>query len=218
MLQLKNVSKEFSSQKKALDNINFVLKKNEMVFLTGHSGAGKSTLLKLIAGVTKVSSGEILFDNTNINSLKNKEKCLFRRKLGLIFQNPNLINTKNVFQNVALPLIISGIEYRDLNRKVRAALDKVSLLNKEKSMPFELSSGEQQRVSIARAIVNKPNLLLADEPTGNLDPKLSMEIINLFRRLQQVGVSVIIASHDLHLFSHLPYKKLNLQNGVLINA
>jgi cell division transport system ATP-binding protein len=213
ILQVDNLSKKFGSQAYSLESLSFCVEKGTMMFITGPSGAGKSTLLKLLALLTRPSSGDIWFNDLKISNLPNKKIPIFRKMMGLIFQEPMLLPDRTVFNNVALPLVIDNHEYKDMGRKVRAALDKVAMLDKEKMYPSQLSAGEQQRVSIARAIVNKPLLVLADEPTGNLDPQLSIEIFNLFTQLSNVGVSSLITTHDMHLINHLPQKKLVLQRG-----
>lgn len=212
MIEFNNVSKSFAT-KKVLNKLKFNISLGEMVFLTGKSGAGKSTLLKLIAKCDSPTSGDIIVNGTNLDTLKNNDLLSFRRNLGLVFQDPMLINTKTVFNNVALPLVIAGCNYREITKKVSAALGKVSLLTHADNMPNVLSTGEQQRVSIARAIVAKPGIILADEPTGNLDSQLSAEIIELFRQFNMTGTTVVIASHDLALVNNLPYKKLQLAQG-----
>ena len=217
MIRFDNVSKKYANDHEALKNINFQLEKGEMAFLTGHSGAGKSTILKLIGLIESCSSGQIFLDGHNINQFTQRKIPYVRRCMGMIFQNPRLLYDKSIFENVALPLVIMGADSREISKRVRAALDKVSLLSKEKYHPTDLSMGEQQRVGIARAIVHKPMLLLADEPTGNLDPILSAEIMNLFTQFNQVGVSVLIASHDLALIAMLKYRLLTLKEGSLVN-
>jgi cell division transport system ATP-binding protein len=184
-----------------------------MAFLTGHSGAGKSTLLKLIMLMERPTSGKVIVDREDLSQLSRKQIPAHRRKIGLVFQNHQLLMDYSVFDNVALPLKISGYNERDSGRRVRAALDKVGLLDKEKLSPQVLSSGEQQRIGIARAIVNKPKLILADEPTGNLDPALSAEIMHLFQQFNQVGVTVLIASHDLALIQRLQHPVIQLNQG-----
>jgi cell division transport system ATP-binding protein len=215
MLHLKQVSKRYPGGV-ALEQVSFSLSAKEMVFITGHSGAGKSTLLKVIALIERHTSGEITFFGEPLTNIGHNAIPNLRRKLGIIFQNPSLLLDRTVFNNVALPLVIIGTPYREITRKVRASLDKVALLDKEHVFPQDLSCGEQQRVGIARAIVNKPPLLLADEPTGNLDPMLSYEIMNVFCQLNQVGVSAIIVSHDVNLISHFPFRKLTLDQGQLL--
>jgi cell division transport system ATP-binding protein len=186
-----------------------------MAFLTGHSGAGKSTLLKLIALLERPSRGQVLINGLNLARIGRRRIPYFRRNIGIIFQDHQLLFDRTVFDNVALPLIIAGQPHREIGRRVRASLDKVGLLGKEKAYPITLSGGEQQRVGIARAVVNKPPLLLADEPTGNLDPELSREIMAIFEDFSQVGVTVLVASHDLALISSLPYRRLTLAQGRL---
>lgn len=213
MIRFDNVSMRYPGGYEALKQVSFSLEKGEMAFLTGHSGAGKSTLLKLIMLMERASQGQVMVDGNNLNKLPNRQVPYLRRRIGVVFQNHQLLADRTVFDNVALPLQISGYDYQDTGRRVRAALDKVGLLSKEKLNPILLSSGEQQRVGIARAIVNKPQLLLADEPTGNLDPQLSAEIMGLFHQFNQVGVSVLIASHDLDLISRMPHRVLTLEEG-----
>lgn len=213
MIRFDNVSMRYPGGYEALRQVNFSLAKGEMAFLTGHSGAGKSSLLKLIMLMERASQGQVMVDGNNLNRMPNRQIPFLRRRIGVVFQNHQLLFDRSVFNNVALPLIISGYEGSDIGRRVRAALDKVGLLTKEKLNPISLSSGEQQRVGIARAIVNKPQLLLADEPTGNLDPQLSAEIMGLFHQFNQVGVSVLVASHDLDLISRLPHRVMQLNQG-----
>ena len=217
MIHFSQVSKRYTNGQDALLNVNFELDKGEMAFLTGHSGAGKSTLLKLIALIERPTAGEIIFDGINVNRLKTNKVPLLRRKIGLIFQDPKLLSDRSVLENIALPLVISGYRYQEINKRARAALDKVGLLHKEKALPETLSAGEQQRISIARALVNKPPLVLADEPTGNLDPELSADIMVLFEQFNQAGVTLLIASHDLSLISQLHHRRLTLKDGQLIN-
>jgi len=187
-----------------------------MAFLTGHSGAGKSTLLKLIALLERTSRGQVLIKGQNTAKVSRRRIPYFRRDIGIIFQDHQLLFDRTVFDNVALPLIIAGHSRQEIGRRVRASLDKVGLLGKEKLYPITLSGGEQQRVGIARAVVNKPPLLLADEPTGNLDPALSREIMSLFEDFNQVGVTVLVATHDLALIDALPYRVLELSQGKLV--
>jgi cell division transport system ATP-binding protein len=212
MINFEQVSKQYH-EKNALVNANFHLQRGDMAFLTGHSGAGKSTLLKLIMLMERPTSGKVIVDRQDLSQLNRAEVPAHRRKIGLVFQNHQLLMDYSVFDNVALPLKISGYNERDSGRRVRAALDKVGLLDKEKLSPQVLSSGEQQRIGIARAIVNKPKLILADEPTGNLDPALSAEIMHLFQQFNQVGVTVLIASHDLELIQRLPHPVIQLNRG-----
>jgi len=215
MIRFDNVSKRYPGGHEALSNVSFHLPRGEMAYLTGHSGAGKSTLLKLIALIERPSRGNLLLDGVNLSSVSNRKIPFIRRNIGIIFQNHHLLYDRPVFDNVALPLVIAGYQHREIGKRVRAALDQVGLLNKEKADPITLSGGEQQRVGIARAIVHKPGLLLADEPTGNLDPELSREIMELFARFNQVGVSVLIASHDLDLIKTMGNPVISLSNGRL---
>ncbi len=215
MIQFDQVSKSYADDKLALNRASFHLKRGQMAFLTGHSGAGKSTLLKLIMLMERLTQGKVIVDDQNLANLSRRQIPWHRRKIGLVFQNHQLLFSYSVFENIALPLKISGYHKRDIGRRVRAALDKVGLLKHEKALPASLSTGEQQRVGIARAIVNKPRLLLADEPTGNLDPQLSVEIMRLFEQFNQVGVSVLVASHDIDLIHHLPYPVMQLNQGCL---
>ena len=215
MIHFDNVSKRYPGGHEALSQVSFHLDRGEMAFLTGHSGAGKSTLLKLIMMMERPSVGQVLIGGQNINRLPRRKIPYIRRHIGVVFQNHQLLFDRTVYDNVALPLEIASVSPREQGRRVRAALDKVGLLNKEKMNPIQLSGGEQQRIGIARAVVNKPPVLLADEPTGNLDPKLSEDIMRLFAQFNQVGVTVLIASHDLTLISHLNYRVLQLQEGRL---
>ncbi len=218
MIKFDQVSKRYPGGQEALRNVSFELQRDEMVFLTGHSGAGKSTLLKLMMLMERPSAGQILVNGQNLRGLPSRRIPALRRSIGVVFQNHQLLFDRSVFDNVALPLIIAGYQPREVGRRVRAALDKVGLLNKEKQMPITLSGGEQQRVGIARAVVNKPRILLADEPTGNLDPELSAEIMHLFEQFNQVGVTVMIASHDLGLIARLPYRMMTLRRGELLSG
>ncbi len=187
-----------------------------MVFLTGHSGAGKTTVLKLAALIERCSRGQVLLDGENLARISARKIPYIRRKLGLIFQDYRLLADRTVFDNVALPLVIAGYRRREILSRVRAALDKVGLLAKESVYPQMISGGEQQRVGIARAVVHKPSVILADEPTGNLDPDLSKEIMSLFEQFRQVGATVLVASHDLNLISSMGCRLLYLEQGTLI--
>ncbi len=218
LLQFDHVSKRYPDGKEALQDVSFSLGNGELAFLTGHSGAGKSTLLKLIAVMERSHRGQILLDGQNLNKVKPRHIPGIRRKLGLIFQDYKLLNNRTVFDNVALPLVVQSFSREQIARKVRASLDKVGLLGKEQKYPLSLSGGEQQRVGIARAIINKPPLILADEPTGNLDPKLSLEIMNLFVEFEQVGVTVLIASHDIDLITGMNRRVLQLDQGRLLDS
>ncbi|WP_025386526.1 cell division ATP-binding protein FtsE [Legionella oakridgensis] len=213
MIIFNQVSKRYPGGYEALSDINFSLEKGEMAFLTGHSGAGKSTLLKLIAMLELPSSGQIVINGLRLNQLKKRDIPHYRCTLGITFQSPYLLNDRTVFDNVALPLKIQGVSSQVIAKRVRAALDMVGLLNKEKILPLHLSGGEQQRVGIARAVVHKPALLLADEPTGNLDPALSTEVMKLFEQLNQVGVGVLVATHDLALIAGMRHRIVMLKGG-----
>ncbi len=218
MIQFDDVSKRYPNGHEAISRVSFRMVAGEMCFLTGHSGAGKSTLLRLIALIERSSRGQIIVGGQNLARLRRRRIPYYRREVGIIFQNHRLLFDRTVFDNVALPLVIAGHRHQEIGRRVRAALDKVGLLNKERLYPITLSGGEQQRVGIARAVVNKPPLLLADEPTGNLDPELSREIMELFSRFNQVGVTVLIASHDLDLIKRLSYRILTLREGTLVKG
>lgn len=216
MIQFNAVSKRYPGGHEALKQVSFSLNRGEMTFLTGHSGAGKTTVLRLIALIERSSGGQVLVNGQNLSRMGNWQVPYVRRNMGLIFQEHRLLFDRTVFDNVALPLVIAGFRHQDIRRRVRAALDKVGLLHKEKSYPITLSGGQQQRVGIARAVVNKPPLLIADEPTGNLDPNLSEEIMNLFVEFNKVGVTVLIASHALELIRKLGSRALVLQDGQLM--
>jgi cell division transport system ATP-binding protein len=218
MLKFDNVTKRYPETGDVLRNVSFHLQRGEIAFLTGHSGAGKSTLLKLIAVMERCSRGQILLDGQNLSQAKEKQLPFIRRKMGFIYQDYKLLQDRTIFDNVALPLVIAGYGHHEITRRVRAALDKVSLSGKEKKYPLALSGGEQQRVGIARAVVNKPPIIIADEPTGNLDPELSAEIMLLFGEFQQVGVTVLIASHDISLITQLNHRVLKLDHGQLVSS
>ena len=216
MIIFNDVSKRYQNGYEALKHVSFHLRKGEIAFLTGHSGAGKSTLLKLIALIERNSSGQIVVNGQHLGRLSLERIPYLRRRIGMTFQDHRLLFDRTVFDNVALPLVISGYRYQEIRRRVRAALDKVGLLNKEKSYPITLSGGQQQRVGIARAVVNKPPILLADEPTGNLDPTLAKEIMSLFAQFNQVGVTVLIATHAVSLIKTMKYRTLVLHHGGLV--
>lgn len=215
MITFDQISKRYPGGFEALNNVNFSLQKGEMAFITGPSGAGKSTLLKLIALLEWPTSGQLTVNGVRLNQLKKRDVAAHRSQLGITFQSPSLLNDRTVFDNVALPLLIQGVSYPMMSKRVHAALDMVGLLHKEKVLPAHLSAGEQQRVGIARAVVHKPALLLADEPTGNLDPKLSTEIMSLFEQFNQVGVSILVATHDLALIARMKHRILMLKGGRL---
>lgn len=214
-IRFDQVSKRYEGGREALSGVSFELADDEMAFLTGHSGAGKSTLMKLIIMMERPSQGQVFLQNQNLNRLSRRHIPQVRRNVGVVFQNHQLLFDRTVFDNVALPLTVAGYQPREIGRRVRAALSKVGLGDKEMRFPVALSGGEQQRVGIARAVVNKPPVLLADEPTGNLDPDLSAEIMNLFQQFNQVGVTVLIATHDLELVRRMGLRELTLANGQL---
>ncbi|MFZ9036753.1 MAG: cell division ATP-binding protein FtsE [Gammaproteobacteria bacterium] len=216
MIEFHNVTKRYEGGYEALTNVSLQLADGKMAFITGHSGAGKSTLLKIIALIEKPTRGQALLNRINLNTVSRHRIPYIRRNIGVIFQDHQLLFDRPVFDNVALPLQIQGYRPQEVAKRTRAALDKVGLLHKEKSMPITLSGGEQQRVGIARAVVHKPMLLLADEPTGNLDPVLSREIMQIFVEFNQVGVTVLVASHDLGLIDELDKPRLTLNRGQLI--
>ena len=221
MIKLKNLRKRYLNGHDAIRGINLEIKQGELIFLTGHSGAGKSTILKLIGLLERPSSGEITVDGDKLNDLSSKQIPFYRRKIGMIFQNPTLLNDRSVFENLALPLRIAGFPEPETRSRIHASLELVGLLKKQGQLPLALSGGEQQRVGIARAIVSRPEIILADEPTGNLDPELSRDIMNLFVRLNQVGITLVIATHDLALISSLNTDKaqqIQLENGKLVDS
>ncbi len=218
MIQFERVSKQYPGTGLALSDVSFSLDRGEMVFLTGHSGAGKSTLLKLIALIERPTRGQLLFDGRNVAQLSKRHVPHLRRQIGVIFQDHRLLEDQRVFDNVALPLVIAGVEYREIKRRVRAALDKVDLLDKERAYPPMLSGGQQQRVGIARAIIAKPAVLLADEPTGNLDPHLSKELMRFFVNLNELGMTVLVATHDVDLISGFDKPRWTLAQGGLVDG
>lgn len=213
MIEFKQVSKRYPLGHEALRQVDFSLEKGEMVFLTGHSGAGKSTFLRLVALLQQPSSGQIVVNGKHLNQLKKKDIPAFRKSLGMTFQSPHLLNDRSVFDNVALPLLVQGFSSQVIAKRVHAALDRVDLLRHEKMLPIFLSGGEQQRVGIARAIVHKPALLLADEPTGNLDPQMALEVMHLFKQFNEAGVSILVATHDLALIASMKYRVFMLKKG-----
>jgi len=215
MIRFDNVSKNYPNGHQALTKLNLTIPTGEMAFLTGHSGAGKSTLLKLIALIERPSSGQLFVNGRNLNSIDRNLVSYYRQHLGMVFQDNRLLQKQSIFDNVALPLVIKGLSKRDIKKRTEAALDQVELLDKINSIPSSLSSGEQQRVGIARAIVSKPMLLIADEPTGNLDPELSWDILQLFKRFNEVGVTVLIATHDLNLVEKMNHPIIKLAHSRL---
>tara|TARA_R110000823_G_scaffold119998_23_gene244647 strand:- start:20776 stop:21441 length:666 start_codon:yes stop_codon:yes gene_type:complete len=218
VISFDRVSKRYAEGYDALREVSLDIARDELVFLTGHSGAGKSTLLRLIMLMDRPTRGRVLIDGRDLSKVKSRGVPRHRRDIGVVFQNHQLLFDRSVFDNVALPLVISGYDFREVGRRVRAALDKVGLLARERALPMTLSGGEQQRVGIARAVVGRPQILLADEPTGNLDPALSAEIMQLFEAFNQVGVTVLIASHDLALISRLHHRIITLRQGRLVGG
>ncbi len=216
MITFDDVSKSYPNGHQALSHVSLHVEAGEMVFVTGHSGAGKSTLLRLVALVERCTQGQVLVGGQNLGKLRAGRVPYYRRRIGITFQDHRLLPDRTVFDNVALPLVIAGYGHQETGRRVRAALDTVGLLGKERQLPEALSGGEQQRVGIARAVVNRPAVLLADEPTGNLDPELSREVMGLFERFHQVGVTVLIASHDLALIRRLGKRIVSLHSGRLV--
>lgn len=218
MIRFDRVGKLYPGGYEALKNLSFEIEKGELVFVTGNSGAGKSTLLKLVAGLERPTAGTVLIGNQNVSKLRRAAIPFLRRKFGLVFQDHKLLYDRSVFDNVALPLHINGIVGPEAGKRVRAALDKVGLLGKEKAMPVTLSGGEQQRLAIARAVVSRPAILVADEPTANLDESYAGEIMKLFYSFHQVGVTVLMATHDSHSIAGLGGRILHIAHGELSNA
>ncbi|UJF19296.1 cell division ATP-binding protein FtsE [Vibrio sp. SS-MA-C1-2] len=218
MIKFQQVSKAYRGGATALQRVNFHLAKGEMAFLTGHSGAGKSTLLKLICAIERPSDGSVMFNGHDISRIPSKEIPFLRRHIGIIFQDHKLLMNQSVYDNVALPLRVEGSDEGEVKKRVSAALDKVGLLDKALCLPIQLSGGEQQRVGIARAVVNKPLVLIADEPTGNLDAELSQQVLTLFEEFNRVGVTVLLATHDTSLLNSRNYRRLDLQQGHLFEV
>lgn len=218
MIQFDQVTKRYPGSDEILKNISFSIDAGEFVFITGHSGAGKSTLLKLIAATERPTSGTVLIANQNVSKLKPSAIPFLRRRFGLIFQDHKLLYDRNCFENVILPLRINGVAEQEAAKRVRAALDKVGLLNKERAMPITLSGGEQQRLAIARAVVSRPSILLADEPTGNLDASYAADIMSIFYSFNQVGVTVIMSTHDALGMSANQNRVLHLNQGKLMES
>jgi cell division transport system ATP-binding protein len=218
MIRFDQVHKRYANGREALAGVSFTIGDGEFAFLTGHSGAGKSSILKLIALIERPTRGQVFINNQNTSGIRPRGIPRFRKSLGMVFQDHKLLHDRPVSDNVALPLIIAGVPRREIDKRVRAALDQVGLLGREKSLPLELSTGEQQRVGIARAVVAKPTLLIADEPTGNLDPELALETMKLFKRFNDVGVTVVIATHDVHLIEQFGARRIVLGNGRVTDA
>jgi cell division transport system ATP-binding protein len=215
MIRFENVYKRYPGGREALSGVSFTLEKGEMAFLTGPSGAGKSTLLKLVALIERPTRGTVLVNSQNTARVSRRRIPRYRQRIGVVFQDHKLLYDRSVFNNVALPLVIAGLRPRDIGRRARAALDQVGLLDRESHRPITLSTGEQQRVGIARAVAARPDVVIADEPTGNLDPELSLEIMRLFERFHDVGVTLLIATHDLDLLERLGHRRLRLVAGQL---
>jgi cell division transport system ATP-binding protein len=213
VIRFENVHKRYSKSREALRGVSMRIDRGEMVFLTGPSGAGKSTLLKLIALIERPTRGSVVVNERNTAKISRRGIPKFRQRIGIVFQDHKLLLDRSVFDNVALPLVISGHSRRDIERRVRASLDQVGLLDREAHLPLALSSGEQQRVGIARAVAGRPDIVIADEPTGNLDPGLSLDIMRLFERFNDVGVTLLIATHDLELLGHMNRRRIELVGG-----
>ena len=216
MIRFDQVHKRYPNGREALAGVSFNIESGALTFLTGHSGAGKSSILKLIALIERPTRGQVIVNSQNTAGVKPRGIPQFRRRIGVVFQDHKLLHDRPVADNVALPLIIAGVPRREIDKRVRAALDQVGLLGREKSRPLELSTGEQQRVGIARAVVAKPALLIADEPTGNLDPELALEIMKLFKRFSEVGVTVVVASHDVHLIDQVGARRIVISEGRVV--
>jgi cell division transport system ATP-binding protein len=217
VLRFDNVGKQYPSGHRALTDVSFAVTPGEMLFITGHSGAGKSTLLKLIHLSERPSSGAVLFGERNLRKVGGRGVAMHRREVGVVYQDHRLLTDRSAFENVALPLILRGVRRDEIRKRVRSALDRVGLGARLEALPGQLSAGEQQRVGIARALVGEPQLLVADEPTGNLDPTLSAEIMTLFAALHERGTSVLIASHDLGLVKRMRKRVLVLDHGRLLD-
>jgi cell division transport system ATP-binding protein len=213
MIRFDNVTKRYDGAREALKGVSFQVAPGELVFLTGRSGAGKSTVLKLVALIEHPTRGTVTVDSRNLGKLKDREIPAHRQQIGMVFQDNKLLGDRSAYENVALPLIINGTGDREIGRRVRAALDQVGLLDRERYPPRALSAGEQQRLGIARAIVSRPKVLIADEPTGNLDPDLALEVMTLFKRLHDVGTTMLIATHDLHLVERFGARRIILAGG-----
>jgi cell division transport system ATP-binding protein len=216
MIVFDKVAKRYPNGREALAGVSLRVNPGEMVFLTGKSGAGKSSVLKLIALLERPTRGTVLINGRNTSTMRSGQIPAFRRNIGVVFQDHKLLADRPVFDNVALPLIVSDTPMREIDKRVRAALDKVGLLGKERMSPLELSVGEQQRVGIARAVVSKPPLLIADEPTGNLDPDLAREVMRLFKQFQEVGVTVVVATHDVEIVRELGQREIHIENGHVV--
>ena len=216
MIRFESVHKRYPTGREALTGVSFRIERGDFAFLTGPSGAGKSSILKLIALIERPTRGSVVVADQNTTAVTPRAIPEFRRQIGIVFQDHKLLHDRPVADNVALPLIIAGLPRREIDKRVRAALDQVGLHGREQSRPLELSTGEQQRVGIARAVVARPPLMIADEPTGNLDPDLALEIMRLFKRLNDVGVTVVIATHDVHLIDQFKSRRIVLGLGRIV--
>jgi len=216
MIRFDQVFKRYPNGREALSGVSFHIESGALTLLTGHSGAGKSSILKLIALIERPTRGQVIVNSQNTAGVKARGIPQFRRQIGVVFQDHKLLHDRPIADNVALPLVIAGVPKREIDKRVRAALDQVGLLGREKTRPLELSTGEQQRVGIARAVVAKPALLIADEPTGNLDPDLALEVMKLFKRFSEVGVTVVVASHDVHLIEQVGARRIVLRAGRVV--
>ena len=218
MIRFTDVHMRYKTGKEALKRLNLEIEQGAMVYVTGRSGAGKTTLLRLIALIERHTRGQIIVNSQNLERVRGNRIPIFRRNIGFMFQDHRLLNDRTVFDNVALPMVVANYPYQEVRKRVHAALDKVGLLLNEKSYPLSLSGGEQQRVGIARAVVHRPALLLADEPTGNLDPALSWESMKLFEQFNQVGVTVLVASHDLDMIRKMKKPIITLKDGRILTS
>lgn len=217
IISLSRINKRYPGGYEALTGVSFGIGAGEMVFITGHSGAGKTTLLKLLPGIERATSGTLLINGQNVGALRERAIPYLRRSLGLVFQDQKLLHDRSVFENVMFPLSVTGQPPREAARRARAALDKVGLLEREKARPITLSGGEQQRLCVARAVVNRPSILIADEPTANLDSESAREILEIFRAFNQVGVTVLVATHDHSLVSRYASRMIALDHGRLVS-
>ena len=215
MIRFDHVFKRYPNGREALSDLSLEIAAGEIVFVTGHSGAGKSSLLKLISLIERPSRGQLIVNGQNVAAIGRRKVPAYRRQIGMVFQDHKLLHDRTIFDNIALPLIIAGVGTKEIGKRVRAALDQVGLLGRERSFPLELSAGEQQRVGIARAVITKPPVLIADEPTGNLDPDLALEVMNLFQRFNAVGVTVLVATHDVHLLELFRVRRIHIEKGHL---
>jgi len=218
MIVFDHVSKRYPNGREALTDVSLRIEPGELVFLTGRSGAGKSSVLKLISLLERPTRGTVTVNGQNTGTLPDRKVPAFRRGVGVVFQDHRLLPDRPVYDNVALPLIVTDTPLKEIDKRVRAALDQVGLLGKERVLPGELSVGEQQRVGIARAVISKPPILIADEPTGNLDHALALDVMKLFKRFQEVGVTIVIATHDLQLVREFGQREITIEEGRVKSA